>query len=88
MHNYRIYQVDSITFEKTPRNTTIKDRNNQMVTIKQYFKDKYKVDLKDNEPLFVVKRQFKDDVLLPSSICYEASLPSSVTSNFHRMKNF
>mmetsp|Transcript_29509 Transcript_29509/g.28669 ORF Transcript_29509/g.28669 Transcript_29509/m.28669 type:complete len:110 (+) Transcript_29509:601-930(+) len=80
IHNYRIYQTDFITFEKTPKTLVIDwKRNGSIVKVNlvQYYKEKYNLNVAEGQPMMVVCKN-DDYQYLPCSICHEASLSQEV----------
>jgi hypothetical protein len=90
----RTYKITDIDFSHSPFNFNVTISSyvdgkciSKSVTMAEYFKDRYKIVLKEkNQPLFVVKK--KNDVVLylPSEICNHAGLPPEMRKDFRLMK--
>ena len=89
-HNSRQYQVDEVTFDKTPQNTmmTWKDKNKveKTTNLVEYYKIHHKRDIPKTQPMFIVRKR-DQDIYLPTSLCHQASLPKDFTSNAQKMRN-
>ena len=66
--SFRAYRIDSISFERTPSNTTFNLRINggfQTLTVANYFEKQYNQKIKDkNQPLLIAERDKKTRKLL------------------------
>ncbi len=98
MHNSKVYQIDDISFELTPKShyftwTNFDNKTCQKTELKtnvvEYFKLKWNIEIPEREqdqPLLIVFLK-SDKILLPASLCFESSLPKDFTKDTKKMKD-
>ena len=89
-YNIRSYQIDGLDWEKNPTTyffTVKKDGKEREISMKDYLKQQYDVNLRDlKQPLLYVN--FRDTrIYLPTEMCREASLPENFTSDSRKMRD-
>jgi hypothetical protein len=93
-HNSKTYQVDGLTWEVTPQDHIfayqVKNSEGKKVqhqsNMVEYFRNVYNIKIDKNEPLLFVN--FRGErIYLPTSLCYDASLPDDFTKDTRKMRD-
>lgn len=84
-HNSKSYQVDGMTNDFSPLTYHFKQKDGSEISMSQYFKQRYKINLADKQPLLYVNQR-DGRIYLPSQLCNEASLPDNFTRDTYKMR--
>jgi hypothetical protein len=74
--NKRFYKITRVRMDMNPRKAKFNSEG-EAVTVFDYFKEKYNVDLVPDQPLLEVGNR-KDSILLPSQICFIETIPDAL----------
>ena len=72
----RAYNISRVRMDMNPVNAKFNADGNS-VTVKEYFREKYNIDLDPGQPLLEVGNR-KDSILLPAQICFIESIPEAL----------
>jgi len=86
-HNSTTYQVDGLSTEFSVNTYKFTDKKSgKEISMKQYFYERYKINLYDKQPLLFVNKP-DGRIYLPTQICNEASLPEDFTKDNQKMRD-
>ena len=85
-HNSKSYQVDGMTTEFNPLTYKFKQKDGSEISMSEYFYQRYRINLKDKQPLLYVNQR-DGRIYLPTQLCNEASLPDDFTKDNNKMRD-
>lgn len=88
-HTNQKMKIESISRDRTPKNTAL-NLQGEHVNLVKFYKKVFNIDLNPDQPLFIIKKKNDNDnrcITIPPQVCLLSGLTDDMSQDFHLMRD-